>query len=107
MNLTKPRKVPVQKGRKPDKLMRDALILALMREAEDGDGAPTKKLHLIAGKLVEKAVAGDIQAIKEVCDRVDGKPTQPVNEDEAPPILTRIERVISMPPAWTSGWRRN
>ena len=39
-------------GRKPDKLMRDAIILALKREAEDGDGAPTQKLHLIADRLV-------------------------------------------------------
>jgi hypothetical protein len=95
--LTHPRKAPVQKGRKPDKLMRDALIMALMREAEDGEGIPTKKLHLIAGRLVEKAMAGDISAIKEVCDRVDGKPTQPVNDDEDLPILTRIERVLVRP----------
>jgi hypothetical protein len=97
VNLTKPRKAAVQKGRKPDKIMRDALILALMREAEDGEGVATRKLHLIAGRLVEKALGGDISAIKEVCDRVDGKPTQPAGEDEAPPILTRIERVIVRP----------
>ena len=92
--MTNPRKAAITKGRKPDKLMRDALILALNREAEDGEGRPTKRLHVIAGKLVEKACAGDIAAIKEICDRVDGKPTQPANEDDAPPIVTRIERII-------------
>lgn len=85
------------KGRKPDKLMRDALIMALMREAEDGEGMASKKLNLIAAKLVEKALGGDIQAIKEVCDRVDGRPTQPGSEDEDPPTVTRIERVIVHP----------
>jgi hypothetical protein len=61
------------RGAKPDKLMRDALILALMREAEDADGRPTRKLNLIAMRLVEKAIDGDIQAIKEINDRVDGR----------------------------------
>jgi hypothetical protein len=84
--------------------MRDALILALMREAEDG---AAKKLNLIAAKLVEKALGGDIQAIKEVCDRVDGRPTQPGSEEEAPQTLTRIERVTFMPPGWTSGFCLN
>ncbi len=97
--MTKPRKPPVTKGRKPDKIMRDALILALMREAEEGAGVGIKKLHMIAGKLVEKALAGDIQAIKEVCDRVDGRPTQPPGEEEALETITRIERIIVHPQA--------
>ena len=101
--MTKPRKPPAARGRKPDKLMRDALILALMREAEDGEGVATKKLHLIAARLVDKALAGDIPAIKEICDRVDGRPGQAAGDDEAPPPLTRIERVICMRRAWTSG----
>ena len=41
-------------GRKPDKLMRDAIILALKRESADGDGVLTKKLHLIADRLWKK-----------------------------------------------------
>jgi hypothetical protein len=61
------------KGGKPDKLMRDAIMLALHRTAK---GQKTKRLIVIADKLVELAAEGDIQAIKEVCDRVDGKPTQ-------------------------------
>ena len=86
-------------GAKPDKLMRDALILALNREAEDADGRPTKKLHLIARRLVDKAVDGDIAAIKEINDRVDGKATQPMEHDAGLPILRRIERVIVRPQA--------
>lgn len=102
--MTKPRQPPARRGNKPDKLMRDALILALMREG--GDGA-AKKLNLIAGKLVEKALGGDISAIKEICDRVDGRPTQPAGEEDMPQNITRIERVTFMRRAWINGYRRN
>jgi len=64
------------KGGKPDKLMRDALILELHQEAQDADGTMTKKLRQIARKLVDKAIEGDVPAIKEINDRVDGKPHQ-------------------------------
>ena len=77
--------------------MRDAIILALKREAEDGEGVLTKKLHLIAGRLVEKALAGDIQAIKEINDRVDGKAGGEGAGEAEPVNLKRIERVIVYP----------
>src|SRR6185312_14399507 len=60
-------------GGKPDKLMRNALILALHREAMDAEGKPTKKLNLVAEALVQNAIDGDVPAIKEICDRVDGR----------------------------------
>lgn len=63
-------------GGKPDKLMRDALMVALKREALSAEGKPTKKLALIADALVDKACEGDVAAIKEIGDRVDGKPAQ-------------------------------
>jgi hypothetical protein len=58
--------------------MRDALMVALKREAKDHNGKKTTKLALIAGKLVDLAVAGDVQAIKEISDRVDGKAPQSI-----------------------------
>jgi hypothetical protein len=68
--MTRPRRVPPDsKGCKPDKLVRGAIIIALKREAVDADGAPTQRLTLIAEKLVEKAMAGGIHAIKEIADR--------------------------------------
>ncbi len=70
------------KGSKPDKLMRDALMVALQREAEDADGRKTRKLYIIADRLVEKAMQGEIAAIKEIADRVDGKATQPLAADK-------------------------
>jgi hypothetical protein len=53
--------------------MADALRLALHREALDANGRPTKRLTLIADRLVQKAVDGDIAAIKDVFDRIDGR----------------------------------
>jgi hypothetical protein len=67
---------PNPKGSKPDKLMRDALMVALNREAVDAEGKPTKKLALLASALVDKAVGGDVSAANAVMDRVDGKPHQ-------------------------------
>ena len=46
---------------------------ALTRALLEKDG---KKLRAIADKLVEKVMDGDIQAIKEIGDRVEGKALQ-------------------------------
>jgi hypothetical protein len=35
-----------------------------------------KRLNIIADNLVRAAVAGDINAMKEIGDRLDGKPKQ-------------------------------
>jgi len=39
-----------------------------------------KRLHAMAEKLYEKAAEGDLAAIKEVGDRLDGKPTQQIDQ---------------------------
>ena len=84
------RKSPAE-GRKGDKLIRDALMIALKREAEGADGQKTRKLQLIAEKLVDKACEGDIAAIKEVADRVDGKSVQPIGGDSDDPVKLVVE----------------
>lgn len=77
------RKTPA-KGSKPDKLMKDAIMLSLRREASKG--VKTKRLHLVADKLVDRAIEGDIQAIKEINDRIDGKVPQGVTGADDGPI---------------------
>jgi len=85
-------RITPSRGGKPDKLMRDALILALREEATDADGQMTTKLRLVARKLVDRALDGDVPAIKEIGDRVDGKPPQAiVGDDESAPIKTLLE----------------
>ena len=58
-----------------------------------GDG---QRLRTIAEKLLTLAENGDIQALKEVGDRLDGKPAQQVqlSGDAEQPIVQRIEQVI-------------
>lgn len=51
----------------------DALHMALAEECEI---KKKRKLRLIAENLVDAAVEGEPWAIKEVMDRVDGKPAQ-------------------------------
>lgn len=65
------------RGGKPDKLIRDALMLALKREHEV-DGHTSSKINAIAAKLVEMAVEGNVQASSLIADRVDGKAMQAV-----------------------------
>jgi hypothetical protein len=72
----------------------DALRIAI--SAADGDGT---KLRKIAEKHVALALKGDMHAIKEVADRLDGKVAQPIGgSDDLPPVqLERIEVVIVDP----------
>lgn len=83
------------KGGKPDKLMRDALILELKGEAADADGKPTQKLRLIARKLVDVAIGGDVAAIREVTDRVDGRPAQALDlkHDVSNPLMELMREI--------------
>ena len=83
------------KGSKPDKIIRDALILELNR-MDTEDGRKVKKVNRIVHKLVEAGMLGKIDAIKEIFDRVEGRPAQAIIGDSSSPleILHRIERVV-------------
>lgn len=79
-----------KRGRPPgslDKPWKDAIRVAVNRA--DGDG---KKLAKLAAKLVEEALGGNITAMQEIGNRLDGKPVQPVaGDDDAPPVRMVIE----------------
>jgi Recombination endonuclease VII len=62
-----------QAGGKPTSPMRDALDAELARQSEDGEGAKAGVLQLIVRKLAAKALEGDLGAIREIFDRIDGK----------------------------------
>lgn len=64
------------KGATADKFWNEAVRLAVYREAKDDDGEIRKRLNIIADKLCKMAMEGDMQAIKEIGDRLDGKPPQ-------------------------------
>ena len=82
-------------GRRQEKPFRDALRMEIAAAGEDH-----KALRIVAAKLLELAQSGDMQAIKELADRSDGKvPQAVVGDDELDPIklVHRIERVIVDP----------
>ena len=60
-------------GGDTSKPMREALSAALRRDADGGDGQRVQTLDLVVGKLITRALDGDISAIKEIFDRMDGK----------------------------------
>lgn len=79
-------------GRRQEKPFRDALRLEIAALSDDDPRA----LRGIAKKLLEIAATGDMQAIKELADRTDGKVPQAITGDaESDPVLVQvIERRI-------------
>jgi hypothetical protein len=61
------------RGQQRDKIYREALRLEL---ADMSEGIDLKKLRQIARTHIEKAASGDMQAIRELADRLDGRPAQ-------------------------------
>jgi hypothetical protein len=59
-------------GPKQEKPWRDALRLAALGRTQDGQ----VKLRVIAERCVAAATAGDMSAIVEIGNRLDGKPRQ-------------------------------
>jgi len=78
-----------QKGR----LFDGALRIALNRVSMDDMGEAKKNFMIIAEKLIEEAKAGEPWAIKEVLDRIDGKPI-PMNDVD--PSERRLIKGISV-----------
>ncbi len=66
-----------------DTMMRDALLHALQQELAV-DGCIMSKMQAIARQLVAMALVGDMRAIKEVFDRIDGKARPAVVAREQP-----------------------
>ena len=85
-------------GRPPKERSFAAALNIAIKEAIEG--SEKTKLRAVADALVTKAMSGDVQAIKEIADRIDGKvPQAIVGDDDYDPIntVTRIERHIVDP----------
>jgi hypothetical protein len=83
------------RGQQRDKPYREALRMEL---AAAGDNM--KKLREIAKVHIARCEAGDMQAIKELADRLDGKPAQ-ILEHSGPnssPIKKIVHEIVYMPP---------
>ena len=88
-----------QEGKKANHKKPRIITQKLIARLNDAEGAA---LDRVIAALLAKAQEGDIPAIKEVFDRVDGKVAQAIiggNEDDpAVQVVTRIERAIVRPP---------
>lgn len=78
------------------KMWRSAIERAL--EAR-GAGDRLAALNSLASKLLDRAEEGDLGALRELGDRLDGKPAQSVTVAGDPdnPLVQRIEEVIVDP----------
>lgn len=61
---------------KSERPWRHAIMRAVNRTAEDGK---TKRLEILANRLVLEASRGDIQALIEIGNRLDGKSQQAID----------------------------
>lgn len=68
-----------------DKPFRDALRMAI---ADAGEDRP--RLRRVATALLDKAETGDVQAIREIADRLDGKVPQGIEGGDGGPITVKI-----------------
>ena len=76
-------------GRPPKEKSFAAMLNIAIKEAIEG--SEKTKLRLVADALVSKAMAGDVQAIKEVADRLDGKvPQALVGDNDEDPINMNV-----------------
>jgi len=62
----------------------DAIRRALAR-AEQNEGDP-RSLNALADRLLTACQAGELQALKELGDRLDGKPAQAIVGDDEQPL---------------------
>jgi hypothetical protein len=75
---------------------RQAIIRALAHKAS---GSADDALFKLAQRLVNMASAGDMQALREIGDRMDGKPAQIVANDDGEAFrIETIRRLIVEPP---------
>jgi hypothetical protein len=76
------------------KVWRAAIERALdRRSASRTDGI--KEIDALADELIKLVAAGDLGALKEFGDRIDGKPSQAIGgDDDLPPI--QVKGVIEL-----------
>lgn len=68
-----------------------AALLHVLKNKTFGKVKKAQALRAICEKLVTKAIDGDMTAIREVMDRVDGKPPQALTGDDGGPVEAKIK----------------
>ncbi len=88
------------KDRDWTKAIRRALALADSASAESDPAISRRQLIRIAEVFLDKAADGDMAALKELGDRLDGKPHQALDLGSDPnrPVIQKIVREIVRTP---------
>lgn len=71
-----------------DKAWRDAIRVAVLRAHDDPKKG--KKLAVLADTLVDAGLNGDVSALKEIGDRLDGRVPQAITGEGGGPIALGI-----------------
>lgn len=80
------------------RVWRDAINRALAKRSRVDQ---VHALDALAEKLLAKCDEGDMQALKELGDRIEGKPSQPLSGDEDNPVrvISKVVReIVRKPP---------
>jgi hypothetical protein len=83
-------------------MWRDEVMKAVCRLRSGDDRKKYKVLRLLAEKLMDRALDGDMTAMREIADRLDGRAVQSVQVDKTIQI-THIEHSIVDMPALIEG----
>ena len=75
---------------KASRLMRAAILHELHCPPDDPGAPSADMLQQVARSLVQKAGQGDVSAIKEVLDRIDGKTLPGAAESDDGPIRVNV-----------------
>ena len=91
---------PGQSGNPAGKAPSQKSFAAMLKLAihEAGREPGTNKLRDVADALVSKAIDGDIQAIKEIADRLDGKVPQGIGGDPENPLMVAVTKIALVAP---------
>lgn len=79
------------KGSKSDKIWRDAIMRAVRRASK---GSKTQHLEKLADKLVAQGLKGETSALREIGDRLDGKPTQGIDLSPTEGLESLLDRIV-------------
>ena len=82
-------------GPKSDKIWADAVRRAVLRRLDNEEGKP-QKIERLADNLVRLGMEGDMTAIREIGDRLDGRPhaQTTLTGDPESPLVAEVRWTI-------------
>jgi len=73
-----------------------------VEKTPDGKAKKTRYINVLATQLVKQGIAGDVQAIREIGDRLDGKPKQESEVHVTKEFVAVVPAQSETSDAWSS-----